>query len=76
VHAGEGIDMQGTLDARRVIAGPVVVGPRATWRGDLRAPSVHLSPGCRVEDGFFEIGPEHEPAAGGRGAPVGDTLAA
>ncbi len=58
VHAGEGMEILGTLDARRVVAGPVVLGPRSMWRGDLRAPSVHLEPGARVDAGFFEIGPE------------------
>lgn len=67
VHAGEGIEVQGTLDARRVVAGPVHLGPRASWRGDLRAPSVHLEPGARVAAGFFEIGPG-EPEPCGRGA--------
>ncbi len=63
VHAGEGIEVLGTLDARCVVSGPVHMGARATWRGDLRAPSVHLEPGARVDAGFFEIGDE-EPAPG------------
>jgi cytoskeletal protein CcmA (bactofilin family) len=56
VTANEGIQVVGNLDANEVLSGgPVVIGPRATWKGSLTAPSIEVKPGAKVLGGNFHV---------------------
>jgi hypothetical protein len=56
VVAHAGIEVQGRLECRQAISqGPVVLGPKAEWMGDLRAPVLLVSEGAKIEGGFFSI---------------------
>ena len=56
VVAHAGIEVEGVLECEQAISqGPVVLGPRAVWTGDLRAPSLMVSEGAKIEGGFFAI---------------------
>jgi len=55
VEAHRGVEMLGGLDARVCSGGPVLIGPRARWKGDCSAPSVEIREGARIEGGLFRI---------------------
>ncbi len=55
IEAQEGIEVQGILNGNAISAGPVVIGSKAQWKGDCRAPSLEVKLGARIESGFFEI---------------------
>ncbi len=56
VTANEGIEVVGNLDANEVVSGgPVVIGPKATWKGSLTAPSIEVKPGAKVLGGQFHV---------------------
>ena len=56
VVAHAGIEVNGRLECRQAISqGPVVLGPKAVWRGDLRAPSLVVNPGAKIHGGYFSI---------------------
>lgn len=59
VIAAEGIEVLGRFHAKYVRSGPVFLGAGASWRGSLLAPSIVIEPGAAVEDGLFDIGPQH-----------------
>ncbi len=59
VIAADGIEVLGRLHAKYVQSGPVFLGAGASWRGSLLAPSIVIEPGAAVEDGLFDIGPQH-----------------
>lgn len=63
VIAAGGIEVLGRLHAKYVQSGPVFLAAGATWRGSLLAPSIVIEPGASVEDGLFDIGPQHEAGA-------------
>lgn len=63
VIAAGGIEVLGRLHAKYVQSGPVFLAAGATWRGSLLAPSIIIEPGASVEDGLFDIGPQHEAEA-------------
>lgn len=63
IKAGGGIEVHGAVESTVVSGGPVVLGPSATWAGDLRAPSIHVSPGASVVSGKIEIKPVEMDAA-------------
>jgi len=63
VIAAGGIEVLGRLHAKYVQSGPVFLAAGATWRGSLLAPSIIIEPGASVEDGLFDIGPQHEAGA-------------
>lgn len=65
VHAGEGIEVLGSLDAKSVVSGPVLLGPKSRWKGDLTAPCLYIEPGATIEGGFFRIAADDQPHATG-----------
>jgi Polymer-forming cytoskeletal len=58
IHVGEWLEVEGRLDADVVCNGPVMIGPKAVWRGDLTAPTLIVAPGAVILGGFFRIGDE------------------
>lgn len=54
VEAHGGVEMLGILTANVVSGGPVLIGPKAQWAGNCKAPSVTVRPGAQV-DGYFEV---------------------
>jgi len=55
IEAQEGVEVLGVLNGNVTSAGPVVIGPKARWKGDCRAPTLKVKLGARIESGFFEI---------------------
>lgn len=61
VEAQEGMEVLGVLTGDMVTsAGPVIIGPKARWKGNCRAPTLEVMLGARIESGFFEIPYRHE----------------
>ena len=59
VEAHKGIEVHGIIEGKVISGGPVVIGDKARWKGDCRAPSVEIAPGARITSGYFEIAPQH-----------------
>lgn len=57
IEARAGLEVHGGLEGRVVSGGPVWLGPRSVWLGDLSAPQIEISPGARVLGGLFQIVP-------------------
>ena len=55
VEAHVGIECLGTIDAKKVVAGPVLIGSRATWKGDCHALSLSIRLGARINGGRFFV---------------------
>ncbi len=55
VEAHLGVEVTGALHANVLSGGPVVIGAKAEWKGDCRAPSVTMKAGARVLAGQFNI---------------------
>lgn len=56
VEAHGGIVCEGIIDARQVISGKTVhLGPKSTYRGDLKAPAVIMEKGAKVHASLFEV---------------------
>lgn len=55
VEAHEGIEVKGILQAAVVAGGPVVLRSKSKWKGDCRAPELHIDEGASIQSGFFEI---------------------
>jgi hypothetical protein len=63
VEAHGGVDVEGIMEANVVSGGPVRIGPKASWKGDLSAPSLVVELGGRIERGYFVI-PEDRAGVG------------
>jgi len=60
VVAVEGMEVEGHVDAKKVVSGgPVTIGKKAEWRGDLMAPSLRIANGARIRRSYFEIPVDH-----------------
>ena len=60
IVAVEGIEVEGVIDAKKVISGgPVTLAKKAEWRGDLMAPSLQIADGAKVRRSYFEIPVDH-----------------
>ncbi|MEL7473127.1 MAG: polymer-forming cytoskeletal protein [Planctomycetota bacterium] len=57
LHAMEGLEVLGKLQADVECRGKVVIGPKAEWKGDLRASALEVAKGAVIEQGYFDIGP-------------------
>jgi hypothetical protein len=55
IEAHGGVEVEGILEANVVSGGPVRIGAKASWKGDLSAPSLLVELGGRIERGFFVI---------------------
>lgn len=57
VHAGEGIEVLGVLEANVRSGGPVVVGSRGRLIGQVNATSVWIDPGGTLDSPMMRIAP-------------------
>jgi len=57
VEAHQGIEVQGVIEAKVLSGRPVIIGAKAQWKGDCRAPAVQIELGARITRGYFEIDP-------------------
>ena len=64
IHAIEGVDMMGILDANVESEGEVRIGPTGKWKGDCHAPVLKVEVGAEIMGGFFAIGPGANVAIG------------
>lgn len=65
VDALEGVQVDGILEANVVCGGLVQIGPKATWKGDCRAPRLSVAVGGTILGGYFEIrGDTAQPRSG------------
>lgn len=55
VEAIGGVEVEGYLEANVQSGGPVKIGAKAQWKGDLAAPSVEVELGGRIDKGYFVI---------------------
>lgn len=56
IEAHGGIDCQGVIDAKRVLAGSTVtLGPKCDYHGDLTAPNVIMHKGAKVKPSLFKV---------------------
>ncbi|MFI4860958.1 MAG: hypothetical protein ACIAXF_09790 [Phycisphaerales bacterium JB063] len=56
IEAHGGIVCEGIIDAKKVLSGRrVVIGNKATFKGDLEAPSLDLKLGAKVKPSYFNI---------------------
>ena len=56
IIAHQGIEVEGTVESPRVMSGgPVRIGPKGVWKGDLRAPSLEVQEGAKIRNSHFTI---------------------
>lgn len=55
VEAHRGVECLGNIDAKKVIAGPVIIGPKAVWKGDCHAVTVVIKDGAVIGRGRFHV---------------------
>jgi phage FluMu protein Com len=55
VEAQEGVQCDGVMEANVLSRGPVRIGPKATWKGDCRAASLHIELGAAIVSGYFVV---------------------
>ncbi|MDX2148858.1 MAG: polymer-forming cytoskeletal protein [Planctomycetota bacterium] len=55
VRSGDGIRIEGELEGAIVSFGPVVIGPRARWQGELEAPELRIEEGALVGESTLLI---------------------
>jgi len=58
IEAHGGVEVQGVLDGPVHSGGHVLIGPKARWKGDLRATSLAVRAGARIAAGRFAV-PDH-----------------
>lgn len=72
VEAAEGVEVQGILEGNVVSGGHVIIGAKAEWKGDCKAPSLEVELGAKIASGYFHIEPSLGAAAPAPPAPIGD----
>jgi len=55
IEAHRGIECLGHVDVKKALAGPVSLGPKATWKGDCHALSLTVKQGAKITAGRFTI---------------------
>ncbi len=56
IVAHEGIELEGKLECREaLVSGPVTMGGKAEWRGDLTALSLAVAEGATIRRGYFTV---------------------
>jgi hypothetical protein len=53
--AQEGVQRDGVMEANVLSRGPVRIGPKATWKSDCRAASLHVELGAAIVSGYFVV---------------------
>jgi len=56
VEAHEGLECRGLVRTKAYQGGPVLIGAKATWKGDCATPSLQVEAGATIEDGLFAVG--------------------
>ncbi len=69
IEAHQGVECNGAVHASVRSGGPVVLGARAEWKGDLAAPSLAVRSGARVLGGHFRIPTAFEVPSGPKKGP-------
>jgi cytoskeletal protein CcmA (bactofilin family) len=70
IEAAQGVEVLGVLEGNVTSGGPVRIGERAQWKGDLRAPSLRVDLGAKIARGYFVI-PDDSLAAKETASPRG-----
>jgi len=61
VEAHQGIEVLGTLESKEILVrGPVILGPKSTFKGDLCAEAVQIDKGAKITGGTFCIATESQ----------------
>lgn len=56
IEAHAGLDVQGAIEAQRVISkATVILGPKCQFKGDLQAPALEIKSGAKITRGNFAI---------------------
>ena len=55
IEAHRGVECIGVIDVKNVIAGPVVIGAKAVWKGDCHATSLTIKLGAKITKGRFSV---------------------
>lgn len=55
IQAQGGVEVHGALNGDVASGGPIVIGSKARWKGNCRAPTLLVQLGAKIESGFFEI---------------------
>ncbi len=56
VEAHMGIEVFGVMETNETLSGgPVIIGTKAQWKGDCRAPSLTVKSGATFRGGYFII---------------------
>lgn len=55
IHSSKAIEVLGKLQGHVTCAGPVFIGPKAVWEGDLTAGRIVIQPGATILGGHFRI---------------------
>lgn len=56
IEASGGVEVMGILEGNVTTPGRVVIGGKASWKGDCRAASLKVELGAVVSRGYFVIG--------------------
>jgi len=51
----EGVEVQGQMEARRVVGRHVVIGAKAEWRGDVEALTLRIHDGAKIRTSRFDV---------------------
>ena len=56
IVAHGGIEVEGTVEGPQVYSGGTVrIGPKGTWKGDLKAPALEVQDGAKIRSSHFTI---------------------
>ncbi len=56
IVAFKGIEVEGKLQCKEAItAGPLTLGPKAEWKGNLKAASLSIKPGATIQAAHFTV---------------------
>ena len=55
VEAHRGVECLGVIDVKKVLAGPVTIGPKAIWKGDCHAIHLTVKAGAKITAGKFSV---------------------
>jgi hypothetical protein len=71
IHAGDGVEVLGSLEASVVSDGPVVVARGASLRGEVQATGITVEPGGSMDAARVCIRPRGAAMTAGSGTPAG-----
>ncbi|MCC6428182.1 MAG: polymer-forming cytoskeletal protein [Phycisphaerales bacterium] len=56
LRIGDRLEVQGAVRADCLCDGPVILGPKSRWHGNLLAPAITIAPGAIITGGHLRIG--------------------